>query len=255
MTLLDPVRELQALFGEPDDVGPQGGLFHRFELGQIEIGARPGSARGRGVVDEVQNEIDEGAGERFAADLEVALVEMKPARAHDQHRGPIAQCIMLAADRIGEIKCAAPAVDEIGLAIDQVRPGRGRRILEVGHERPRARIQRVDDHLGGRRTGDLDPAIAKVAGCRRDLPVRIADNGGVGAEVRKLLRVVAGLPLDALGKQGPPPRVEPAMHVAKQDQRLGGQDLVASRMPAERGFDCRRVDQDLVHTCPSSAIT
>ena len=49
-----------------------------------------------------------------------------------------------------------------GLPADDVRPGRRQRVLEVGHEHPGARVERVDHHLRLGRAGDLDPPVVEV---------------------------------------------------------------------------------------------
>ena len=74
---------------------------------------------------------------------------------------------MLAAGRIGEVEPPAPAVAQVDLALDQFVPGRRGGVLEVGHEHLGARIERVDDHLGVGRPGDLDPPVLQVGGDRR----------------------------------------------------------------------------------------
>ena len=46
-------------------------------------------------------------------------------------------------------------VAEVALPLDDVRPGRRARVLEVGHEDARAGVERVDHHLAVDRAGDL----------------------------------------------------------------------------------------------------
>ena len=62
-------------------------------------------------------------------------------------------------------------VEQVDLSADAVLPRRGVRVLEVGHEAPRSRVQRVDHHLPIDRAGDLDAAVGEVRRGRRHAPV------------------------------------------------------------------------------------
>ena len=68
-------------------------------------------------------------------------------------------------------RSCADRVAQVRLAVDEVRPGRRVRVLEVRHEDVRARVERVDDHLAVDRAGDLDAAVEQVGGERRHGPV------------------------------------------------------------------------------------
>ena len=56
------VGEAEPRLRPADDLVPQRGLGGAFELGDVIISARPGGGGGGSVVDEVEREIDEGAG-------------------------------------------------------------------------------------------------------------------------------------------------------------------------------------------------
>ena len=165
------------------------------------------------------------------------LVEMEPARAYQQHRGGFAQRIGLAILGVGEAELAAPPVLEIGLAVDQYIPARAGGVLEIGHEHLGARIERVDDHLGIGRAGDFDAAVEEVGGDRRDLPVGLAERGGLGREVGQLARVKARLPVAARGEQVAAAAIEPVMQRLDQIKRGGGEDLVVADMSARPRVD------------------
>ena len=60
------------------------------------------------------------------------------------------------------------------LSLDDVLPRRRAGVLEVRHEDPCARVERVDHHLPLDRAGDLAAAVLQVGRCRRDLPVASA---------------------------------------------------------------------------------
>ena len=98
---------------------------------------------------------------------------------------------------------------EVLLAADDVLPRRRVRVLEVGHEDPRARVERVDDHLAvARGAGDLDAAVLEIGRNGRDAPVAFANLARRLEEVRKLARVDPLLPLGAREEQllAPPAR-------------------------------------------------
>jgi hypothetical protein len=176
------------------------------------------------------------------------------ARADHQHGGIGADGVMLAAVGIGEVERAEPAVAQVDLALDQLVPdGRGR-VLEIGHEDFRARIERVDDHLGIGRAGDLDPAILKVGRDRRDGPVRFADVAGFLREVGKLARVEMLLPLDPRRQQLAAAVVEPMVKLGDEGQRLAGQHLVCTGQVRPRD-DRHRPVEDRAHPRASCVIT
>src|SRR5262249_58585823 len=87
--------------------------------------------------------------------------------------------IFLAARVVREREPARPAVLEIELALDVVRPGRRVRILEIRHVDIGAGIEGVDDHLAIDRPRDLDAAIDEILGDRRNLPVAFTDMAGL----------------------------------------------------------------------------
>ena len=73
-------------------------------------------------------ELDQGVGFR----------QVPAARAHHQGRDLVLQRIGLAGRRVGEADLAGPAVLQVRLALDHVRPRRRGGVLEVGHEHLRA---------------------------------------------------------------------------------------------------------------------
>jgi len=102
----------------------------------------------------------------------VPLLQVPAARAYEQRRRLLVQRILLLAgierDRPPE------RVSQVDLALDAVRPGRRVRVLEVGHEHLRARVERIDHHLPVYRPGDLDAAVLQLGRHRFDLPVALA---------------------------------------------------------------------------------
>jgi hypothetical protein len=120
---------------------------------------------------------------------------------------------------------AGPAILQIDLALDDVGPGRRGGVLEVGHEHLGPAVEGVDDHLAVDRTGDLDAAILKVGGDRRDDPVILPDVGGVGQEVWQLAGVEPRLAGRASRQQLAAAGVEPAVQVGHEGQGFRRQDL------------------------------
>ena len=70
-------------------------------------------------------------------------------------------------ERRRERQAELDGVDQVRLADDTVLPGRRVGVLEVGHEDPGARVERVDHHLPVGRPGDLDSAVREVGRGRR----------------------------------------------------------------------------------------
>ena len=93
-----------------------------------------------------------------------------------QPRGRTSSCATRAPEPVRlalggvEREAAAHGGVDRRLAADHVRPRRRQRILEVRHERPGARVERVDDHLRLGRAGDLDPAVEQVRRRLGDAP-------------------------------------------------------------------------------------
>lgn len=114
---------------------------------------------------------------------------MPAARTHDQRRGLVVERVRLAV--LLERDRPAHGFFEVDLADDLVLP-RGRvRILEVGHVRIRAGVERVDDHLALDRAGDFDAPALQILRQRRDGPVAFADRLRFFEKAGALARVEA----------------------------------------------------------------
>ena len=83
------VRDLQGGLGVGEDVVPQPRLEVRLHLRQVEVGAGSASQQLGRVVEEVEAEVDQAAGDRGPVDHEVGLVEVPAARAGHDHRDPV----------------------------------------------------------------------------------------------------------------------------------------------------------------------
>jgi hypothetical protein len=115
-------------------------------------------------VEEVEPEVEQRSRDRLALDEAMALGQVKPPRADDQRRHVIIEAVLFAGFRIVVLDHATHGVAQVDLALDHVRPGRRAGVLEVGHERVRARVQRVDDHLALDGSGDLDDQGPEIGG-------------------------------------------------------------------------------------------
>jgi hypothetical protein len=125
------------------------------------------------VAEEVEAEVEQAGADGAAVDLEVALLQVPAARPHEQRRHLVVQPVLLLA--AVELDRALERVREVDLSREAVLPGRRVRVLEVGHEHPRAGVQGVDHHLPVDRAGDLDTPVLQRLGDRGDAPVRAAD--------------------------------------------------------------------------------
>src|SRR6185295_13225536 len=115
------------------------------------------------------------------------------ARSDEQHCNLWVQAVLLAF-RTPVVGYPADCITQVHLTAHQIVPGRRERILAVGHEHLRTRVQGVDDHLAIRRSGDLYAAIEEIWRDGRDAPVGFADRAGLGEEIRQLARIQRTLP-------------------------------------------------------------
>ena len=174
-----PVLDAESLLRPREDVVPEPRLEVRLELRQVEV-----APVSRVVAEEVEPEVEERAGARIAVDLEVALLQVPAARAHEEHRRVGPERVALLAGV--ELDRPLERVGEVALPRDAVLP-RGRvGVLEVRHEHPRARVERVDDHLAVDRPRDLDPAVGDLVRERRDPPVAAPNVARLREEVGQL---------------------------------------------------------------------
>src|SRR6266704_4528255 len=204
------------------------------ELGQVEVRTCPLRNQLLGIVKEEESEIEEGAGDGMPVHRDVLFVEVPAARPHHQRRRAQREGVALPLgarerDRAGQ------GVSQVDLPLEVVAPGGSVRILEVRHVDPRARVQRVDDHLAVDWARDLDPAVHQVRRNRRDGPGRLADAARLRQEVGPLAGVEPLLPFDASREQLLAARLEGARQLREELTRLVGEDV------GEFGIE-RRVD-------------
>ena len=159
--MIVPRGDAEPILRVHEDVVPESRLEVRLELREVEVA--PVAAV---VAEEVEPEVEQRAGHRRAVDLEMALLEMPAARADEEHGDLVVQRVLLLAGV--ERDRPLERVREVPLPLDAVLPRRRVRVLEVGHEDLRARVERVDHHLAVDRARDLDAAIGDLVRERRD---------------------------------------------------------------------------------------
>ncbi len=123
---------------------------------------------------------------------------------------------------------------QVDLPRDDVVPGRGVGVLEVGHEDLRPRVEGVDHHLAFDRPGDLDPPVSQGLGCFGNCPLAIADVGRLGEEVEAVPGVEAGLALGPCRQQVPPAASKARCRSAMNSTASGVRTRSASGMSACR---------------------
>jgi hypothetical protein len=223
-----PVVEAELLLGEGEHLGPQARLEVGLHLGQVEVRSRALLQQPPGVAQQVEPGVDEGARHRLAVDAHVLLDQVPAAGAHEQSGDVVAQ-LVLAPVVARERDRPFDRVGEIDLALDDVRPRRRQRVLEVGHEPARAGVQRVDDHLAVDRPGDLDAAVLQVGRCGGHAPVALADLPGAGQEVERLARGDARAALAARVEELAPARLEALVQPGEEGEGLVGEDAGGRR--------------------------
>ena len=195
------VGDSPRLLGGDEDVVPQSRLEVGLQLGQVEVGAAAPGDEGGGVVEEEQPEVEQGRRYRVAVDEHVG-VDQVPAAGSDHQRRRVLTERVVAPVRRGQLDGAPDGVDQVDLALDQVPPGGGARVLEVGHEHPGAGVEGVDHHLPVDRPGDLAAAVGQVGRSRRPPSTR-------PPECRRSPRASPGSPRRRCGAGAPssPPAV------------------------------------------------
>ena len=220
-----PTRQPQLALGHHEDVVPEPGLEVALELGQVEVRAGSLGHQGPGVVEQVEAEVEERAGDRLAVHRDMGLAQV-PAAGPDQERGGVlVQAVLLAlGTRVTDH--SADGVADVDLSLEGGVPGRGVGVLEVGHEHPRPGVERIDHHLAIDGPGDLDPAVEQVGRDGSNLPVPLADAPGLGQEVRLPAAVEPGLDLRPAGQELPSPAIEGPLELGQERQGIGREDLL-----------------------------
>ena len=201
-------------------------------LGQVEVGPTATSQQFLRVVEEVEAEVEDGAGHGLAIDEHVPLFQMPAAGADKEHGDFVVELVLLLRDGVGIGDGAADGVAQIDLAVEQVVPGGSARVLKVGHEDLGAGVERVDDHLAIDGPGNLNAAVQDVGGQRRDRPCGFADISRLGEEIGLLAGIESLLPFVPRGEQLFAARVEGALQIDDEGQCLRRENFgVSYRSP------------------------
>ena len=175
---------------------------------------------------EEEPEVEEAGGNRVSVDAEMALDEVPSPRADHERGGPLAEAVVPAGG-VDEGDRSGHGVAQVDLARQDVVPGGGGGVLEIGHEHVGARVEGVDDHLAIDGAGDLDATILEIGGEGADRPVGLADRAGVGEEIGADPGIEAVLPLRASGEQVENPVAKAPSELGHELRGLGRQDLLA----------------------------
>ncbi len=217
-----PARDPERVLREGEDVVPEPRLQVVLQLRQVEVRPRAPRQQLARVVEEVQSEVEEARRDRLAVHLHVLLRQVPPARPHDQRRDLVGESVLLPL-RTRVLQRATHRILEVRLPLDHVAPRRRERVLEIRHEDPRPRIQRVDHHLALDRARDLHPPVLQVRRRRRHRPLRAPHLLRLRQEARTFTRVQRRLPRRPPLQQLPPPRAEPPLQRDDERQRIGCQ--------------------------------
>ena len=237
-----PARHAEPVLRPLEHVVPETRLEMRLQLGEVEVPPVPGV-----VAEEVEAEVEQRAGHRRTVDLEVALLEVPPPRADEEHGDLVVQRVALLAGI--ELDGSLEGVGQVPLSLDAVLPGRRVRVLEVRHEDLGARVERVDHHLPVDGAGDLDAAVGDLVRERRDPPVAAPDPGRLRQEVGQLAHSEpaareASQALAAAREQLAPALTELPLEVGEEPDRVGSQDVVG----AHEGY-LARLTRDASQSC------
>ena len=159
-------RQLELILGPGERLRPQPRLQMRLQLRQIEIRPRPALQLLPRVVEHDQPEVEQRPRHRPSVDQVMPLEQMPAPRPDHQRRDLLVQPVAL----LARVQLDRPPhrVVHVPLTVDDVRPRRRVRILEIRHEHPRTRIERVDHHLPLHRPRDLHPPIRQIRRRRRN---------------------------------------------------------------------------------------
>src|SRR5260221_8828979 len=80
-------RNLQRVLGEIENIVPEPRLEMTLHFRQIKIRAAAALQQFGGIVEEIQTEVEQAAGNRLAVHENVLLWQMPAARTHEQRRG------------------------------------------------------------------------------------------------------------------------------------------------------------------------
>ena len=174
------------------------------------------------VVKVIEPEVEERCRDRPAVDDGMAFVQVPASRPHHERRRGVVEGVVLAF--VVVLDGPGHGIDEVGLAVEGVAPGRRVGVFEVGHEHPGSRVEGVDHHLSIHRTGDLDSAVDEVGRGWGDAPIGRPNLCRLGREVGQVAGVDPALSLVAGFEEFVAPGVETVVEGGDELDGLGAED-------------------------------
>ena len=161
--LLELTRDLVAHVRDVYVACVAGARAELFEGGSEQAEALAAEAAAFGeqffvVVEKVEREIEQAAGNRLAAPRHMLFRQMQAAHAAYQYRGIGLQLVNLAGF-IGVADGAIHRIAQINLAINDFVPVRGQRVLKICHKDFHIGVEGVNYHFALYRSGDFHPTI------------------------------------------------------------------------------------------------
>lgn len=126
-------RDGDVVLGQVEGVVPQTSLEVALHLGQVEVRSKAFLLGLNGVVEEVQAEIKETAGDGLAVNKEVLLLEVPASGANNQSGQPAISTKLVLLGALLEVNLATDSVVQVDLAIDHVVPCRGTGVYLFAH--------------------------------------------------------------------------------------------------------------------------
>ena len=157
----------------------------------------------------------------------MTLLEVPASWSNDQGRQRFSEDVFL----VLRLQRQRPAdgFGEIPLSFDDVLPGRGEGVLDVGHENPGSRIEGVDHHLAVDRAGDLDAAVVEVHGSGCNPPLGLAHRRRFRKKVERSTGLDLLPALTAAREQLVTARPEVALQAGHEFQCFGREYALAIR--------------------------
>ena len=239
------LRQADLVLGHHEDVVPQARFQMAFHLRQVEERAGAAGDLFLGVVEQEEREVEDAARHAFTVDQHMLLVQVPAARTHLQRGDLVVELVRLAV--LLQRERAADGGLQVDLALDLVVPAGRIRIFEVGHVAVRARVERVDDHLGIDRAGDFHAAAVQCLRDRGNLPVAFTHGLRFRQEIRALAGVQALGTLDTGSQQLFAARLKGTVQLGNQRQCFGGQNVFVGRQ--DLGLDLHALGQRERHGC------
>ena len=182
-----PARHAQLLLRGDENVVPQPRFEVAFELGQIEVGAAAARDQFLRVVEEVQAEIEDAAGDRLAVDVTCFSGRCQP-RGRTNSVAVLSPSLYCLPSGLTKSILRAHRVAQVQVSLDVVVPFGRVGVLEVRHEDAGAGIERVDDHLAVDGPGDFDAPILDVGQNAGAGPASLADRCASRAGIPVIFR-------------------------------------------------------------------